>query len=322
MIMGSLLRAWSKPLLLLLLITITPSCKKGDDPLGPSATDWEGHAPNFNEAYRDTVLVFAPGGLTLMHKDGSAGRVIRKYPVYIAFASWSPRKWKIYFAEGPEVRGHGNSLYVMNADGTDAHLVTARGEYYRHAVMSPDGQMIAYIAIDTAVAYINKGIVKVMNPDGTGVRELTPRIVGVNAVTWSADSRQVIYSDQDSVQSRISAVSIDGSGQRLLYSAGYGSCDYPALSPDGSTLAYSGFVVGVVNAKIILLDMVSLKPKTLTTGSNQDTEPSWSSDSREVMYCSSQAMSHSQIMKIAVSGPDPVSITSAQISYSKPCWYK
>ena len=319
--MESSVRTSSKLLIIFLLLALIPSCEKGDDPVSPSATDWEGHSPNFNEAYRDTIITHAANGLMLMHKDGSAGRVVREHPVYISFASWSPRKWKIYFAEGPEVLGHGNSLYVMNADGTDPHLVTATPEYYQHAVMSPDGQKIAYIAIDTTDSYMNKGKVKVMNPDGTGVRELTPRVVGVNAVTWSADSRQIIYSDQDSVQCRISAVSIDGSGQHVLYST-KGSCDYPALSPDGTLLAFSGFVPGVANQKIVLLDMRSLKPTTLTGGTTQDSQPSWSTDSRELMYASSQGMSNPQIWKTGVSGQTPVSITSPQTSCSRPCWYK
>jgi 3-oxoacyl-[acyl-carrier protein] reductase len=80
--------------------------------------DWEGHAPNYNEACRDSILftsnrhlgtAFAPS-IYIMNKDGSGTRSLTKE--WFTFgARWSPQKWKIIFVTDASFGKPERSLY-------------------------------------------------------------------------------------------------------------------------------------------------------------------------------------------------------------------
>ena len=293
------------------------SCEGVDETLKPQPVDWEGNAPLFNEAYRDSVVVKTSRGMALMFRDGTGLRIVGKTPIQPTFVSWSPRKWKVLY-------GLSNALYFMNSDGTKEQLVATSRDYLLHAMMSPDGQSIAYIAIDTTDPYFNKGKIKLMNPDGTNVRELTSRIIGPNSVAWTSDSRYVIYSSQDSSYGGIDIISVEGTGHRFLYHNTYSSCDNPSMSPDGTTLAFTTAVGGVAS-RVVLLDIRSPGLLTaLTRGTSNEFQPSWSTDGRQLLFCcNNNGTSLQMVWKIDVDGQNLVCTTQAyQMVFSRPCWFR
>ena len=84
-------------------------------------------------------------------------------------------------------RGGSQQIYVMRANGTDAHRISFGNGNYGTPVWSPRGDLIAFTKIAGGRFYIG-----VMHPDGSGEREL----VGawhVEGPTWAPNGRVLMY---------------------------------------------------------------------------------------------------------------------------------
>lgn len=79
-----------------------------------------------------------------------------------------------------------NQVCIIDTNGNSVATLTADNEFKRDAVVSPDGQYIAY-GIDA-----NMGSICVAKTDGSGVRILVSG--KATEPSWSADSKSVIYS--------------------------------------------------------------------------------------------------------------------------------
>ena len=96
--------------------------------------------------------------------------------------------------------------------------------------------------------------VYVVNADGSGVRNLTPKPMGAfyAAPAWSPDGRKITFAGERDGNSEIYLMNADGSGQRnltlnLAYDAG------PGWSPDGRKITFVSnrdgrYAVYVMNA--------------------------------------------------------------------------
>jgi TolB protein len=83
--------------------------------------------------------------------------------------------------------------------------------------------------------------VYVINPDGTGRRQLTHvgAAKAAGAPDWSADGRKIVYESDQSGDYRVWAMNADGSGQtRLTDDPGFADLE-PAWSPDGAHILFS-----------------------------------------------------------------------------------
>jgi Tol biopolymer transport system component len=93
----------------------------------------------------------------------------------------------------------------------------------------------------------------VVNADGGGLRNLTPKPVGAYAEpAWSPDGRKIAFVSHRDGNSDVYVMNTDGSGQRSLTRNPAFDAD-PAWSPDGRKLAFVGkrdgsYGVHVMNA--------------------------------------------------------------------------
>jgi len=81
-----------------------------------------------------------------------------------------------------------------------------------------------------------------INPDGTGLRQLTHLPAGAAAFDpdWSPDGRQIAFASDLSGQPRLYVMDRDGSHQRLVFSEQSGYADFiPKYTPDGSRLIFA-----------------------------------------------------------------------------------
>ena len=115
--------------------------------------------------------------LYVVNADGSGQRrLLRTARPINAPPAWSPDERRLLFV-ALDPTGDNSEISVMNADGSELHSLTPAGH---SPAWSPDGRKIAFIS-----TRLGPPAVYLMNPDGSGVRNLTPGIRGLGTFAWS-----------------------------------------------------------------------------------------------------------------------------------------
>ena len=112
-----------------------------------------------------------PASLWVANGDGSDRHRVSGAPVpnvsdLASQVSWSPDDERLVFTVGgPEGSLVPSQLYVVNADGTDLHVIGEPTVQRSDPVWSPDGSLIAYISQPVADPYSTTST-RVISPDG------------------------------------------------------------------------------------------------------------------------------------------------------------
>ena len=139
---------------------------------------------------------------------------------------------------GVVLADNGGRIVAVNADGSGIRTLTVSPSESTDSdpVASPDGSLIAFVR--------DFDRIKVMRPDGSGLRDLGEGSAGAD-LEWAPDGTLLAYSSEPS---GITVVRPDGSDRRLLASGAelFGF----TWSPDGTSLAYpSPDGISVVNVR-------------------------------------------------------------------------
>ena len=170
-----------------------------------------------------------------------------------ASVTWSPDGTRLAYTVGDDI-GPGAELWVVNADGTDAHELY-RADDINTPAWSPGGDVIVFGAEDPAKMG-RQSVLWTIATDGTGLRQLTdfdpnapPGYLHDDfAPAWSPDaSRLVFTSNRDGwspgpsttpPQTDLYVMSSDGTGPVTRW-VEPGFQYSPSWSPDGTSIAYS-----------------------------------------------------------------------------------
>lgn len=126
------------------------------------------------------------------------------------------------------------NLWVADADGANARMVTSEPGVQWQGALAPAGDRIAFSAGKGFASYE----ICVAGIDGTGYRKLTDNRNLDFHPAWSPDGRQIAWSSDATGDYEIWVMFADGSNQRqLTRSAGLDG--RPAWSPDGSRIAFT-----------------------------------------------------------------------------------
>lgn len=215
-------------------------------------------------------------------------------PVYDLSPVWSPDGTKIAFISN---RNYLFSLYVMNADGSNARLVTDRPLEVGQPAWSPDGSKIAFTAGITGTIGMTKpsANIYVINVDGSGLTQLT-RDAGANgSPDWSPDGKQMVFvSNRDNQnKSTIWLMNADGSNQRVLpnpqntTSAGFIGGE-PAWSPDGTKILFTSYGAcgDTAGVAIYVTNIDGSNSRSITNDAKQCgwySSPGWSPDGSKIV---------------------------------------
>jgi TolB protein len=146
--------------------------------------------------------------------------------------SWSPDGSEIAF-QTYQTRDHWTEISVMNADGGDERNITTNRPFHSfQPAWSPDGKRLAF----TVSFGDYGGEIRVMNPDGSGVRKLG-RPGGAYEPAWSPDGGRIVFLEAAAGNGEIYVMRADGSEQRKLTKNGSRNAS-PVWSPDGREIAY------------------------------------------------------------------------------------
>lgn len=152
------------------------------------------------------VMNAGGGGVGRLTSDGES-----------ADASWSPDGTRIVFWSG---RDYGSGVYVMDADGGHAELLTPEFDTAWGADWSPDGETILFVGT-RADDEAEQIAIWSMNADGSDKRELAPATgYWIDDPEWSADGDSIAYFSDGTGPGAIWVMNTDGSGQRPLTQGG------------------------------------------------------------------------------------------------------
>jgi Tol biopolymer transport system component len=293
-----------------------------DNPLSNEDTviNWEGHEGEFNYEVEESILFcsdrcvgtqFIPS-VHIMKNDGSGIKALTTS--WFTFgASWSQRRWKIIYITDSISTESSKNLYIMNFDGSGKKRITPLNEeVIGTAVWSPDGQKIAYIEKDSTDQY-DQSRVRLINPDGSNSRVLTDWFRNLKRVTWSNDSKQIVFSGfKPGSNDKLYIVNSDGSNCSTLLAYSQGSFS-PSWCLDSNLVAFSsfGYIGPDLYSQIFTYDIDTNEVKRITNSKTLDYNPTWSSDGDAIIFSSRVAgeESVSSIMRINKDGTNLVKLT-------------
>ena len=135
----------------------------------------------------------------------------------------------------------------------------------------------------------------VVNPDGTGLRQLTDTPIDERCPSWSPDGREIVYSTNDG---NLRIIKADGSDPKMLQlnfedeESRIRNNNHPSWSPDGKRILFVSFDIKEDDSDIWLVNTDGTGLRRLVLQKDIQTNPSWSPEGRRIIYSS------------AVYGPD------------------
>jgi hypothetical protein len=188
--------------------------------------------------------------------------------------------------------------------------------------------------------------VYVMDPDGSNVARLTAPWAYESALyldTISPDGQnRVLVQNIQNVPQLIMQPLYDGYSWRITYSAF--ACYHPSWSPDGEYIAFVSQCGGhwewadpndkdainllrwmgdTINDDIYLKPIHGVGYQRLTDNDWEfDKHPSWSPDSRQIVFCSNREAGHSQIWVMEADGSQQRNISNNLYNDWDPVWIK
>jgi len=228
-------------ILALAVAALLAACSDDRTARTPLEPEVKGVATNGqNTAVVNGRVVFsalANGGVAIfsMNPDGTDRRQLTSNPAGDDWdAAVSPDGRKIAFVRS---EGAAANIYVMNADGSAIHQLTAfvPGGYAEGPAWSPDGQRIAM----TASEYGVHSRIYVMSASGHNLAPGAAQGAEDMQPTWSPDGQKLAFTRVGGMGINIMiATVVTGGGAQLFALCGSIACHAPAWSPDGTRIAY------------------------------------------------------------------------------------
>lgn len=164
----------------------------------------------------------------------------------------------------------GQTLMVANADGSDVRALTEPLVNFGWFKWSPDGSRLALVDHET---------VRILDVDGT----TAPTVLNIPAerMWWRPDGREVVFQDPRGLY----AIRVDGTGLRtIVANANITGAGAPALSPDGTEIAYTTAFSGGVVIHIVNVDTGQDRTPLFDGTTGVDGWANWSPDGTRLVF--------------------------------------
>lgn len=168
------------------------------------------------------------------------------------------------------------------------------------------------------VVFSEGGLIIVELPEGLEQQPESFHYTNINASQpcWSPDGQKIVFADIDTKRApseyHFKIARSDGSKIEMLLDMGTTPSDYPSWSPDGKKIAFvAGNRIAYAGdrphiGKLYVIDIDNPVPKKIVDISVSAGHPSWSPDSKRIIFASSDGV----IMTVNLDGTDLRRITS------------
>ena len=227
--------------------------------------------------------------------------------------SWSSDGAKLVFSR--RLTPDTTAIYIMNADGSGATLVTRAAGLEWLPTLSPDGSRIAF-------QFIGNGQISVygVNPDGSDLTKLADSVGYADRPTWSPDGTHILYSSTRTGVSQLYSMKPDGS-DKLLVPTPTAQAMAPMYSPDGARITYVGEDADGTK-RIHIMNADGTHDAAITDGSTLVFQPAWSPDGLKLAYVelASDGSNNYDIYIVNANGGGKGRLTSAPAVDVFPVW--
>lgn len=205
----------------------------------------------------------------------------------------SNKSYKIVFVS---LREKNRDIFIMDADGSNVSNLTNNPGSNAFPVVSPDGTMIAFRAMEPDGARE----LYLINTDGSNMRRLTVNNdIEWNHV-WSPDSKWIAFQ-----AGSLYIIGADGSNLKKLIEDRAGSS--PAWAPDGTKIA---FVSGRDGTGVYVMYVDGTQIKRITNTKGVTGSPKWTPDSRQIIFQGNQEDNNEEIFVVNADGTNLKNVTN------------
>ncbi|HOJ51015.1 MAG TPA: Tol-Pal system beta propeller repeat protein TolB [Syntrophales bacterium] len=207
-------------------------------------------------------------------------------------------------------KGRGTEIGTISFDGTDYREVTRMKSLSLSPRWSPDGRYLAFMS------YQGKNPCLFFYDTQEGATRIFSALPGLNLPgAWSPDGKTILATLSVDGNQEIYALDVlTGKRQRLTYDPDIDVS--PVWSPDGKSIAFVSDRSG--SPQIFVMNADGTGVRRLTFSGNYNTSPAWSPKGDRILY-EGRKEGRFQIFSLAVSGGDPVQITSGS-EHRSPSW--
>ncbi len=179
--------------------------------------------------------------------------------------SWSPDGTQVLATREEE----GNSdIELLDRWGGVVRRLTDHWDIDVSPAWAPDGRQFAFCSRRSGTPQIYA-----MSLDGSDVRRVSQSGTYNTSPAWSPKGDRIAYATRNGNVFQIVVANANGSGARTI--TGAGSNEDPSWAPDGRYLVFSSSRGG--QRTLWMADRDGRSQKQLTTGTGDDSQPSWSS---------------------------------------------
>ena len=251
----------------------------------------------------------------VMNTDGSEQTRLTNSEFRDISPSWSPDGTRIVYSSGKDV----HEIYTINADGSDLVQLTDGLAWNDTPSWSPDGLRIVFESTDTDYT---SGIY-VMKTDSSGITQL-PHTDASSHPSWSPDGHQIVFiQPSDPVWfddfNNIYVMNTDSSGRMQITDGGPGPYSQPSWSPQGKQIAFTFYNYEDGDDEIFVMNADGSNLTQLTYNSASDQNPSWSPDSRRIVFESDRDGDY-EIFVMNADGSNQKQITYNEADDTDPHW--